>query len=419
MKLKSILIKSCLIVSYTLLLTGCYDMSETDKRAYVVGIGLDKAEEEGSIKVTYLIANPEVGSQQSGGNANEPPLEVISFDANDFMVSRNIANAVIAKEITYDILNVLLVSEELARDKDFIRWMYQATKDREIRRDIYFVVTRESAFEYIQSNNPKLETRPHKYFELIIQRGIQTSLIPNSDLNRYFKITEADADLFLSILTSLQKDQEQLNRKKDDEFIAGDIRFEGETSKTQFIGSAVFKQGKMVGTLTGEETRFSFLLNQANGKSSDMLTTFPIPDNETYRLTARLQKRKNIKMKMDLKNKKPKIDVTLPLKVEILSDPLMVSYPKDKEKLEELRLFLEDRIESKMENLVKKTQEEFGTDPFGWSLYARKEFLTLKQWEEFDWMKSYPDMEINIHVDIRFGPFGRQGKLPSLDAIRD
>ena len=335
------------------------------------------------------------------------------------MVSRNIANVVIAKEITYDILKVLIVSEELARDKDFIRWMYQATKDREIRRDIAFIVTRESAYEYILSHDPKLETRPHKYFEIIIERGIETSLIPNSDLNGYFNITEADADLYLSILTSLQKDQEPSNRKKDDEYIAGDIRIEGVTSKTQFIGSAVFKQGKMIGTLTGEETRFSNLLNQANGNSFDMLTTFPIPDNETYRLTARLQKRKNIKMKMDLKNRKPKIDVILPLKVEILSDPLMVNYPKDKAKLEELRIFLEDRIESKMENLVKKTQEEFGSDPFGWSLYARKEFFTLKQWKEFDWMKSYPDMEINIQADIKFGPFGRQGKLPSLEKIRD
>ena len=419
MKLKSILIKSWLVVSFSLLLAGCYDMSETDKRAYVVRIGLDKGEEEGSVKVTYLISNPEVGSQQSGGNTNEPPSEVISFDANDFMVSRNIANVVIAKEITYDILKVLIVSEELARDKDFIRWMYQATKDREIRRDIAFIVTRESAYEYILSHDPKLETRPHKYFEIIIERGIETSLIPNSDLNGYFNITEADADLYLSILTSLQKDQEPSNRKKDDEYIAGDIRIEGVTSKTQFIGSAVFKQGKMIGTLTGEETRFSNLLNQANGNSFDMLTTFPIPDNETYRLTARLQKRKNIKMKMDLKNRKPKIDVILPLKVEILSDPLMVNYPKDKAKLEELRIFLEDRIESKMENLVKKTQEEFGSDPFGWSLYARKEFFTLKQWKEFDWMKSYPDMEINIQADIKFGPFGRQGKLPSLEKIRD
>ena len=70
MKLKSILIKSWLVVSFSLLLAGCYDMSETDKRAYVVRIGLDKGEEEGSVKVTYLISNPEVGSQQSGGNTN-------------------------------------------------------------------------------------------------------------------------------------------------------------------------------------------------------------------------------------------------------------------------------------------------------------------------------------------------------------
>src|SRR5699024_5042796 len=115
------------------------------------------------------------------------------------ITARNRANTVIAKQISYDLLRTFVVSEEFARDENFIRWMYDATKDTDIRRDNRFIVSKEDAFQFIQKNKPNLETRPHRYFDIILRRGIQAGMVPDGIINHYFRIAEAEGDLFLAI----------------------------------------------------------------------------------------------------------------------------------------------------------------------------------------------------------------------------
>jgi spore germination protein KC len=404
-----------------LTLTGCWDERPTDKVAYVYAIGLDLVEDEENnqpkLKITYLIVNPEYGSQVSG-STNEDPQEIISFEAHDFITSKNLANAIVAKEITYDLLNVFIVSEKLAKDKRFIRWMYDATKDREIRRDSYMVVTNEDVTKFFEKNKPMLETRMDQYFNLIITRGIENGMIPEADLHNFFKITEADADLFLAIYGTTKTEENGNSDYAGDHLIAGELKVEGSANNTQFLGSAVFKEGKMIAKITGEETRFAVLLNDTL-QMSDVLATYPDPLNGEYRIAARLVKKEKNKVKINLKKGPGEIHVTIPLTMEILSDHSLVNYGKSPTKRKQLREHIENILEGKIEKFVKKTQEEFKGDPFAWSLNARKEFLTVQEYKQFDWMKSYPNMKINVAVDIRFGEFGRQGELPSYERVRD
>jgi spore germination protein KC len=412
---------ACKMVSILLpflVLSGCWDQKEIEKRAYVYAIGMDKAEEENKFKITYLIVNPEYGSSVTGGGTDEPPHEIISFETNDLITSRNLANAVVAKDITYDLLRLFIVSEKLAKDEQFIRWMYDATKDREIRRDNYFVVTKESVSQFLEKNKPKLETRPHKYFDLILTRGTENGMIPESELHKFFRITEADADLYLAIYGTAEKDEDKESEKEEDRIFAGQLNTKGETNQTQFLGSAVFKEGIMIGKLTGEETRIAILLNDTL-EMSDVLTTFPDPFHENYRIATRVVKKRDNDVKMKLKKGGGEINVTIPLYFEILSDHSMVNYGDSVEKRKQLKQSIERKLSSKIEDFVKKTQEEFKGDPFGWSLIARKQFQTIPEYEEFDWMKSYPNLKVNIKVEIKFGEFGRQSELPKLEQMRD
>jgi len=398
-------------------LAGCWDQKELDQKAYVIGIGLDKAEQEGKVKVTYLIANPEVGSQQSGGGTNEPTREIVSLIADDFISSRNTANAIVAREISYDLLQVIIVSEDFAENPNFIRWIYSAAKDREIKRSAKLIVSKENAEKFILTNQPKIESRPHKFFELMIERGQETGMIPDTDLNSFYSITESDADLFLAIYATTEKDESQM-KISDDDLMAGEVHADGTTSNAQFIGSAVFKEGIMIGKITGEETRISSLLDNT-WDTEDIMTNFQDPFNETYRISARVsQKRQN---KYTFKNKygRPEIVIEVPLFIEILSDPSMINYAKNKGKVLELKRFIKKRIENKMSDYITRTQEEFKGETFHLSVPIRRQFKTLPEFRDFDWMKSYPDADIKVKVDIRFGEFGRQTKLPKLKEVRD
>ena len=110
---------------------------------------------------------------------------------------------------------------------------------------------------------------------------------------------------------------------------------------------------------------------------------------------------------------------TVPLFVEILSDPSMINYAKNKDKVKELKQSITGKIEEKMKQYIRRSQEEFKGETFHLSVPIRREFSTLPEFREFDWMKSYPEAEVSVKVDIQFGEFGRQTKLPKLEEVRD
>ncbi|QOR67729.1 Ger(x)C family spore germination protein [Cytobacillus suaedae] len=408
---------SLFIVSCCLCLTGCFDKAEVEEKAYVIALGLDKAKDEHKIKVSFQIANPEVGSIQAAGGTDEPPHEIITVTVNDFISARSVLNTVIAKEITYDLLRVIIISEELAKEENFIRYIYEAAKDREIRRDVLLAVSKEEASKYLEENDPKQETRPHKYYQFMINQGIDTGLIPESDLHRFFRITEHDADLFLAMYTTTERSENEV-KDNQDEYLAGQIDTKGSTNKTQFIGSAVFKEGKMIGKLNGRDTRIAVLLDGTTDLK-DVLTTYEDPLTKGYRLAVRLIKNKPVDVQVNIKNSPAKIKIHVPLVAEVLSDPGMTNYARNEDKQEKLRQHIEQEIDSNISEFIKKTQEELGGSPFSLSLYGRKHFLTIPEFVQFDWMKSYPDMDIDVSVDIEFGEFGKQAKVPYLEELRD
>ncbi|WP_163969705.1 Ger(x)C family spore germination protein [Oceanobacillus halotolerans] len=411
--------KVILLISMLLFLTGCWDQREVELSAYVVAIGIDKSEtDEGSIRLTYLISNPEAGIQAQGSASDEPPRETITFEVDDFLTATNLANTVVAKEVTYDLLNVIIVSEELARDDRFIRWMYDATKGEDIRRNAKLLVSKENAATFIQNTQPSIETRPHQYFNLIFERGNEIGTLTVSDLLTFFRKTEADSSLFLSFYGSTEKPERPKQGEDQDRFKAGEFYYEGETNTSQFAGSAIFKEGKMIGALTAEQTRLSYLLNDTM-EARDIYTTLPDPFNEDYQLGIKLNKEGKLDMQMDLKRETPTIDVTVPLKVDVLTNHSMAEYPRNPENREKLKKTFKNRFEKKFEKLITKTQDEFKGDPFAWSLHARKHFLTIPEYEKFDWMKTYPEMDISVSVDVRLGTFGRQGEVPDMEKLRE
>lgn len=403
---------SCLFIML-LFLSGCWDQLAIDERAYAVAIGLDKGEEENQIKITFLITNPELSRSEGGQGSNEPPREVITFETNDLISAKDMANTVIAKQVTYTQLSYILVSEKLAKDKNFVRMMYDVAKEPEIKRDVRLIVTKEEASQFLEKTEPKLETRAHKFFELILEYGIRTGYIPDTDINRYFRITEGKGTLFLGIYATTETDKSN-NRNGEDNFIAGEFNAEGETNNSEFAGSAVFKDGKMIGTLTSEETRLTILLNDTLN-SGHMLTTFPDPYNEKYRVVTRLVKKRNNEVKINLNGKNPTIDVTIPLYVEVLSNHSMINYAIENEKRKFLKKYIEERITSKLNNVIKKTQKEFKSEPFGWNLEVRKKFSTIPEYEKYNWGEKYPEIQVNVAVNINFGQFGKQSEVPTLE----
>lgn len=395
-----------------LIVTGCWDMNELEERAIVVGIGLDYMPQEDRVLVSFQIANPQVGVPNTGGE-NEVPQEIITFTTPDFLTARDLANASVARKLSFAHNKVIIIGEELARSEKLLHVLEASLRDREIRRETKFLVTKEPASNFLKSNKPKLETRPHKFYDLMFRRWEETGLVPYSTLERYFQNTEADTSAFLAAYATAEKSEPEYGN--EDEYLPGQIDIEG-ANPTQMIGAAVFKDGQMIGTLNGEENRIALALRPSS-RAVIFLTTYLDPLNSDYRISARMHTRTEPKFHFDLQADPVRIDVTVPIEMGILSIPSTINYVTDKHKQDLLEISIEKGLQEKYMKLIEKTQQDYLTDIFNWNSKVRIKFWSIKSFKAFKWEDKFADADIHITVDVTLKNFGKQLEPPEISNI--
>ncbi len=242
--------------------------------------------------------------------------------------------------------------------------------------------------------------------------------MPESTINRFFAITDADADLFLAMYGSPNK-QKDIEFNDEDKYLAGQVPKKG-GDPVQLMGSAVFKEGKMIGKLNGEETRIVNLLDNTQ-VIEDLFSSFADPLNKKYKIGVRIEKKNKTKVKIKLrKGRPPKIDVFYPVEIELLSIPSMIDYGSNLENQALLKRTIESKMTDNAERLIEKTQKEFKSDAFYWSLYARPLFSSVKEYEKWDWTnKQYPFAEINVKLDVQITGFGKQLRESEMKKVTD
>lgn len=194
------------------LLAGCWDRKELEQMSYTIAIGLDIPDhvdinEKQAVDVTLQFANPKLNIKGATGQEEDPERNIVTLTAPDFVTAKNMANSFVTRQISFSHAKVIVVSEELARTDHFYRFIGSALKEREVRRETSIIVTKEKASEFIRKNKPESQIRVHKFYQFIIDRSIETGLVPESTINRLLAITDGDADLFLAMNGSVGKKQ--------------------------------------------------------------------------------------------------------------------------------------------------------------------------------------------------------------------
>jgi spore germination protein KC len=405
------------------LLAGCWDHKEIEQMSYTIAIGLDlpekiDLEEKQALDVTFQFANPKLNIKGAPGQEEDPERNIVTLTAPDFVTAKNMANSFVTRQISFSHAKVIVVSEELAKTDYFYRFIGSALKEREVRRETSIIVTKGKASAFIRKNKPESQVRVHKYYQFIIDRSVETGLVPESTINRLLAITDGDADLFLAINGAIGKKNNGDTFKEEDQYLAGSVPKKG-GNVVQLIGSAVFKEGKMIAKLTGEETRCALILDNTS-RIEDMYVSYQDPLNEKYMVACRVKKKTATKVKIKLRKGPPVINVMVPIEIEVLSTPSMENYAENIEKQLILKKKIESELKENLITLVKRTQEEFKSEPFYWSLYVRPLFSSTKEYEKWDWTnKNYPFATVNIDVDVEIVGFGKQMKESEMEKVRD
>jgi spore germination protein KC len=396
---------------FPLIFTGCWDRIELEEQGYVTVIGVDLGSPN-MLSVTYQI--PSTANFPAGGGggseADQGKTTVIyTFSAPEFVTGRDLATAFLSRRINFSHTRVIVISEDVAKSDEAYRAVLSSLRDREFRRHTYIIVSKEKASDFIKNNSPKLENQTYKFYDYITRRWLESGMVPISTVNEYAQRLGAKSSLFLCAYGTTEMTTSKEYGYESD-YLPGEINKTG-GNPIEIIGSAVFKMDKMIGVLTGEETRLALLLSNYS-KANNMFVTFPDPLMTERRISARMIKEGNPKIKVNLSGEAPEIDVKIKVGLRLLAIPSKIDYPENIGNQEKLEEGFAEYMEEKAMKLVKKTQREFGGEPFQWSLAARRKFSTLQEFLDYNWMEKYPDAKVNVKFDVELLGTGKQLKPP-------
>lgn len=408
----------CLLIIISILFTGCWDKVEFEEQGYVGAIGIDNGPRN-SIRVTFQIVKTtsQAGPSATGstmGSSDKAASEIISINSPDFFSARDLVGIAITRKITLSHSRILIVGEEFAKSNKFYPTLEASLRDEEMRRSMGLMVTRETAEEFINNNKMLLESSPTKFYQLMTQRWKQIGYAPpRSNINRFVQRIEHGESIFLANYGTA-KTFTIKGGKNDVDYLPGEIGMNAKTS-TEIIGSAVFKNGKMVGRLNGDETRLVSLL-RSTPEFQSILYSQVDPLDPKYMIGMRLKKDKKTRIKIDTSKDVPLIDVTVPITIEVLSIPSFLNYPEDTEKQTILKKAIENELETSSLSLMEKTQKEFKGDPFLWEIEARKNFSTYNDYKNYSWSSKYPEANVKIQYRVTIRGFGKALKPPDKES---
>ena len=274
-----------LCIMFCITLSSCYDVSEIDDMAYVLALGIDKGVSHQwrlTVQLPTMDAAPGGGGIGGEGDKKDGASRdvIITIDAPSFFTGINMINVVVPRELNFMHTKYIVVSEELARSGMLGEMIAPLVRYRQVRKSTYVIIAKGSAMEFIRENKPTVGATLSKSMEIMMDEWENTAFFPPAtlhDLYNGFKSTYRQPVAMLAAINDFSsfiegnKGQDN-NISHEFEYTAGQLpRIGG--SRIEFMGSAIFDGDKMVGELTGSETRIMMI-----GRGELVRGFFTIPD---------------------------------------------------------------------------------------------------------------------------------------------
>ena len=212
----------------------------------------------------------------------------------------------------------------------------------------------------------------------------------------------------IAILTNISQQQDDTSDHQtqadesigpyDSQITAGQIPKTGATA-TDTLGMIAFKNGYAVGELTGEDTIYYQMVRNTFEEVYYSIYDPFIPQNI---IAFNLSKKDNSKIKVEFVNDKPLIFLDVNIQANIISISNNSADYQNRENLEVIRKQLEYVIHTNIESFLYKTSKQFGSDICAFGRMAAKNYLTIHEWNESNWLEmyKYSYFKVNVNVDM-------------------
>lgn len=380
MKLK--LLSICFLIFAAILVPSCWDRQELNEIGLVVGVGIDSAEKQNILLTTEVVlpSNIKTAGHIGGGGSQGKPYTIFSANAETtFDAVRKILDLT-SRKLFYGYNNVIIINEEASKKYNMYELLDFFVRDPEFRERNWVLITPDSAFSILNTDHP-LEMLPAKAIADEIKANTYKSKTISYDLLHVYQILQTKGqDIALPLI------------KKD------------KNNHPYISGSAVFKNGKLIGYFTETESRGALWVL---GKVKSGVIVIPHNDNpetKISKISIEIIKASS-KITPFIKNGKIGVNVIVNQTANIAA---MFSKPglqnpntiKNIEKLEEKAI--KQEIEASL-----RASKRYHSDVFGFGNQIHYKFPKVWKSIENKWRDDFfPELPVNIEVNCRINQVG-------------
>lgn len=357
-----------LVITLSLLQTGCWNAREIDELGFVLSIGLDK--DENGFKVTAQMPSPQTYSKTSPGFAAKPFWIVSSTGKTIFEAIRNMAS-ISSRRIFWSHIKVILISEELVKSNTIEIFDF-FIRNPELRLRTLVAVTPGEAGKLLDII-PVMEKDPAIYLEKIIQNKNLTGKSYNVMLKDFL---QDYLDPNVAPVTSriiIDKSKQELVVKTS--------------------GAYVFSENNFPISLSEQNTRGLLWIK---GKMDDSIMVVNCPyDDQPTTLEIKTSK---ISFKSVLENDIPRFTVNVKVTATLTEQSCLTDF-NDMNKLKDLESSMEDAIRKDIQSTL-TVAKEIETDFVGLSSILHSQHK--EEWQQISskWNKVFKNSDIAIVVKV-------------------
>jgi len=441
------------------LLSGCSNISEPDEEMFSIVMGYDKSDSE-TLRITVKVLSEDKQSAggagggefegQEGDQSSAPPENVFTVDAPCNLPAADLINTVLPKHLSMLHVKMLVISEELARE-DIDLLITPFLLYNEIKPSISVIICRETAQEFISSKGSELIPFLPMETEMVMKKnkgsasylartmgevyhdyagGYGDALImygglTHSGTNAYKEVQEEsgrqepgqdkktplEIEMAMGNVESPEHTPQGEEKQPSDSvfyddptvgyldgYYPGDVPIHT-TVEPQIAGMAVMRGTRMVGALNTHEAAM-YMIADGSFPGAVLAVRDPYIENYYVVYNAHSPRKNKVKTSID-ENGVAHIDVECFLQAQI---SIVHNSRRDYREGEEavlLRQYTERYLQEEIEKLLRKAQTGYESDILRLGRYVAGSFLTIEEWENYDWRSRYKDAEINIRVNLR------------------
>lgn len=361
-----------------MLLSGCWERKELNELAFVLGLGLDKAEDGYKVSMQVVIPSS-ITSQSAGGSGGSGvPVVLYSFKVKTIYESLRKFNLVSPRSPYMGHIRVLVVGEELARD-GLAETLDVIKRSREPRMDFYVMVARKTTAEDVLKVLTPLDRLPANKLFNSLDKSYQISS----------KTVAVTLDDFIEDLLDEGRNPVLTGVEMEGDPEAGgdkaNVERTNPDARLHYKSVAIFRKDKLIGWMDDAVTvGYNYVIDNVTKN-----TGYFKDKNGSLVVMEALET--TTKRKVKFINGEPHIF----LSVEALCNVEEIEGPDKidtESKIHELELKTQERIVERMETAVKNITENYKVDVFGFGqlVYRKSPKAWLKLKEQENYLASLP-----------------------------